>query len=306
MTSNESATAKLDGPAFLKEFGSKATSVHKTWVFTLNNYTEPEVQTLLHFEVTRLALGREIAPTTGTPHLQGFIAFAKGYRFSGIKKLNPRANWSKCISPMHAWNYMLKENDWTIIDNRKPGSRTDVDDYRDMIKAGASDRELADRHPGLFLRYSRTQNMRNAYITPRTEMTKCIVLFGKTGTGKSTYVKKTYPDADWLYYDGRFFSQYRNRDVVVFDDPTLVFRKRLLWDNDLFKRLINHTPMVIRILGSYQVWNPKLVIFLVNYWPAEYYHDEAIKRRITFMGMNEKYEPEELSACEVRKLVLPN
>jgi len=256
------------------EWSKEPTSVHKSWCFTINNWTEKELKSLLAFDVTRRAVGREVA-STGTPHLQGFIAFPKGYRKSGLMKLSPRAHWEVCISPPHAWNYCLKDGEFDITDNRgKQGKRTDIDGYRDAIKEGVSDKYLCTHFPGLFLRFTRTNAMRAAYLVPRTKMTKCIMYYGPTKTGKSTLVKKKYPDADWMDYDGRFFSQYRNRDVIIFDDCDLG-----KFSPELIKRMINHVPMKIRVLGSYQEFNPKLIIFTTNYLP-KWLSDEACKRRI--------------------------
>lgn len=269
---------------FNDEFGSKPTTVHCTWVFTLNNYSEGEFNTLRKLDCTRQCIGKEIAET-GTPHLQGFIAFPKGYRLSGLKKINGRACWLRCKSPMHAWNYCLKEGDWYTIDNRQPGHRTDVTNYRDAIKAGATDKDLCDQHPGCFLRYSRTNDMRSAYQARRSEMTECHVYLSPTLTGKSTYAKSAYPDADWMQYDGKYFSQYTHRDTVIFDDVDLQ-----VWSCDILKQLINHTPMKIRIMRSYQEWNPKLVIILANYWPHRFEVNAAVARRIKFFTMVD-YEP---------------
>lgn len=45
------------------------------WCFTLNNYTDEEIRRLESLECERLVVGKEVAPTTGTPHLQGYIRF---------------------------------------------------------------------------------------------------------------------------------------------------------------------------------------------------------------------------------------
>lgn len=258
----------------LLQYGVKPTSAHKSYVFTLNNYTPEEFNFIKNLECTRLAVGKEIAPSTLTPHLQGFVVFPKAYRITGLKKLLPRAHWERCKSSTHAWNYALKDGDFHIVDNRTQGQRNESTAYRDAIKSGSTDRELCDLHPACFLRYSRTHAMRQAFQKPRSLMTKCIMLIGKTGTGKSTYCKSSFPDADWLEYDGRFFSTYTNQDTVIFDDQDLS-----LFSPELVKRMINHTPMKIRVLGAYAEWNPKLVVFTSNYLP-NWMKDDAIRRRV--------------------------
>lgn len=65
------------------------------WCFTLNNYTEDEVLLLggltnepHPFEISSsvvkaLACSEEIAPVTGTPHLQGYLQLSKKGTFLG-------------------------------------------------------------------------------------------------------------------------------------------------------------------------------------------------------------------------------
>ena len=66
----------------------------RRWVFTINNYTEEDIQKLqssLTLDNCYFAVvGKEIAPTTKTPHLQGYAALKKNKktkRIKGIKKI---------------------------------------------------------------------------------------------------------------------------------------------------------------------------------------------------------------------------
>lgn len=55
----------------------------KYWAFTLNNYTETDILNFRELDcstVPVLVFQEEIAPTTGTPHLQGAIMFLKKVR----------------------------------------------------------------------------------------------------------------------------------------------------------------------------------------------------------------------------------
>lgn len=82
--------------------GPKRITAAKKWVFTLNNYsTEDEAVfgsdgsagSMVHnFEVW--AVGREVAPSTGTPHLQGYIEFKKKCR-PAESYFDKRAHWEK-------------------------------------------------------------------------------------------------------------------------------------------------------------------------------------------------------------------
>jgi len=65
----------------------------RNWVLVLNNYTEEEL-THIHNEFEkkskRFIIGKEIAPTTGTPHLQMFVSYNNARSMSGMKKINGR------------------------------------------------------------------------------------------------------------------------------------------------------------------------------------------------------------------------
>lgn len=56
------------------------------WTFTLDNYEDIHVAMLKALEVKYLVFGFEVAPTTGTPHLQGFMNLFKEKTMSALKK----------------------------------------------------------------------------------------------------------------------------------------------------------------------------------------------------------------------------
>lgn len=63
----------------------------KNHFFTMNNYTEADVFMLLEYfskHAIRYAFQEEIAPTTGTPHLQGMVMFDKETRSTSFDKLS--------------------------------------------------------------------------------------------------------------------------------------------------------------------------------------------------------------------------
>lgn len=64
----------------------------RSWCFTLCNYTPEQVAQLDALECKRLCVGAEVAPTTGTPHLQGYFRFDKPVRLAQLRKLLPGAH----------------------------------------------------------------------------------------------------------------------------------------------------------------------------------------------------------------------
>jgi len=70
-------------PAQKKDYRSRK------WIFTFNNYTENQVTTIKEFlckNAKKWIFGYEIAPTTGTPHLQGYMEFKNTMTWSSLNK----------------------------------------------------------------------------------------------------------------------------------------------------------------------------------------------------------------------------
>ena len=69
----------------------------KRWCFTINNPTEDDETKLEHSfsedKVYYLVVGKEIAPTTGTIHLQGFVHLKIRRTFQYMSKLFAKAHW---------------------------------------------------------------------------------------------------------------------------------------------------------------------------------------------------------------------
>lgn len=97
-----------------------------SWCFTLNNYTTEEVNDILSWSSKSsinyckyIIFGKEICPTTGTPHLQGYLKWGKKKRFTELKKINPRISWKAAKGNKDANNlYCDKDRDY-YIDGRK-------------------------------------------------------------------------------------------------------------------------------------------------------------------------------------------
>lgn len=115
----------------------------KHWCFTLNNWAPEDAPTSewsWHSPTTYVVFGREIAPSTGTPHLQGFVAFSSRQRLSAVSKnWNKRANWSVCRSIENAIEYCKKDGDFDEFGTTpcKAGSRTDLDAFKEAVRGGS-------------------------------------------------------------------------------------------------------------------------------------------------------------------------
>lgn len=128
------------------------------WVFTLNNYDDNDIERLasLSDKVQYLVYGKEVGES-GTPHLQGFVRFRTRCRFGRCKNLiGITAHIEVAKDPLAAIEYCKKDNDITEIGSLdvQPGRRTDLDEFKDDVKAGVVDpKELREKHSEVFAKY---------------------------------------------------------------------------------------------------------------------------------------------------------
>jgi hypothetical protein len=143
----------------------------KRWVFTLNNYSGADEQLLEQLsnsnDVVTLIYGREVAPGTGTNHLQGMIIFATRKRLRQIRNYPPfqRAHLEVMRStPQRAREYCIKDGDYVEfgepVRENQQGRRNDIhqiiewlDIFIEENNRPPTQHEVARMQPTAFLRY---------------------------------------------------------------------------------------------------------------------------------------------------------
>lgn len=63
---------------------------NRNWCFVWNNYTDADIETAKSWTCKYVKFVKETAPTTGTPHLQGWISFASAKTWDAMKKWAPK------------------------------------------------------------------------------------------------------------------------------------------------------------------------------------------------------------------------
>lgn len=124
----------------------------KYWCFTLNNYTPLDVDRLStqNEEVTYIIFGKEVG-ASGTPHLQGFVAFEARKRLSQVIHVIGQAHCSITRHLAQAIEYCKKDGDFTEVGlspvEGKKVERSDLEDFKDSVKEGLySLKELRELH----------------------------------------------------------------------------------------------------------------------------------------------------------------
>lgn len=102
-----------------EEGNTKASSRCRRYLFTLNNWSECELDTLTH-EFKDYIIGKEIGDE-GTPHLQGYVEFKNARYLSSLKKINQRIHWQVSRGTRQDnINYCSKEKDFISTFREKP------------------------------------------------------------------------------------------------------------------------------------------------------------------------------------------
>jgi len=135
----------------------------KHWVFTLNNYTALEYDSMVAFSETPeceyIVIGKEMGDN-GTPHLQGYVCFTNRKTLASVKRLlSDRAHLETMRGkPMEASTYCKKDGDYYEFGSLPAGrgKRTDWElllEYVTSCDSRPTDRSLWEKFPSLRGRY---------------------------------------------------------------------------------------------------------------------------------------------------------
>lgn len=134
-----------------------AMSRAKHWCFTLNNYTDEDIERIKNnasfFEY--MIYGREVGET-GTPHLQGFVSFPQRVRLNHCVETVGQAHFTVARNVEHSIQYCKKDEDYTEYGERPKGkaNRSDLDAFKSAVLAGTTDmKQLRAEHSEVVARY---------------------------------------------------------------------------------------------------------------------------------------------------------
>lgn len=148
---------------------SKMQSQSKYWCWTFNNYLDDDVRIIRELgnsdRIDYLVFGNEVAPSTGTPHLQGFTVFKTSVRGSLAQKLISRrvnVHIEKLRStPEAASTYCKKDGsfeEFGALPQTCQGKRSDWESFITFVKdlgRRPTKREIILFNPGLYARNAR-------------------------------------------------------------------------------------------------------------------------------------------------------
>lgn len=258
----------------------------KYWCFTLNNYTVEEEKHVGYLatgeHVTYIIFGRERGEN-GTPHLQGYLELTKKRRLGFVKKLDGLARAHIELrkgTASEAADYCKKEGDYVEEGeiSRGQGHRSDLDEIKRKLDAGASESEIAEQHFGDWCRMRKSFSAYRDLKLPKTcRDVSVYVLYGDPGTGKTRFVYEEYPDVCILSDPTlQWFDGYNGEETVLIDD----YRGDA--NASFMLRLLDRYPLRVPVKGGFKPWAVTTLFITSNMSPPFGHGDIAapLKRRI--------------------------
>jgi len=243
----------------------------RSWCFTFNNYPpalndDDALDTWLHGLGCHYCIaGREIAPGTFTPHLQGYIQFGNAKSLSAVRKILPGCHLESANGrPHQCAEYCRKDGksrEFGVVP-KDPGSR-EIERWehaRAMAEAGTFEQIPAD----IYVRYiGNLERIRSNSLPPLEPLeTPCGVwLIGASGAGKSRGVRTQFP----LIYPkplNKWWDGYTNQTHVLLDD---VDENQSSWIGHFLKIWADHYPFIAEKKGGSRLIRPDAIIVTSQY-----------------------------------------
>jgi len=264
------------------------------YVFTFNNYTEDDcavVEAFAKDHCRYLIYGKEVAPSTGTPHLQGYFNLNKKNRLTWLVKKIPRCAFlvSKG-TPKQAAEYCRKGGDiFEYGTNVIQGQRTDLEIVAHHIRDGATLKSIAYDYPAVVIKYSRGISALQSILSGARETShvRGVWLHGPPGAGKSHLVRKSLDYTLFVKQQNKWWDGYTNEEHVLIDDLDMggkcLGHYIKLWAD-------RYAVTTAEIKGATIALNHRFLFVTSNYtieqiWDDDVVLQQAILRRFFVLGL---------------------
>lgn len=246
--------------------------------FTLNNYSEEDLNKLKSLECKYIVIGKEIGKSK-TKHLQGYIEFYNQKDFSWLKKFNERIHWEKRYGTSKQASDYCKKEDKEAFEKgtiSRPGSRTDLQEAYKEIEESNKIRNVIATRPN----HQVIKTMKE-YLTysekGRTDKPNVIWIYGPTGIGKTKLAHELIEGDVYIKDETKWWEGYDNHETCIIDD----FRGSQMKLTNLL-RLLDRYENRVEIKGGSRQFKCKKIIITSIKSPYDVYNfgEEPIKQLI--------------------------
>ncbi len=252
----------------------------RTWLITINN-PEKEFE-FFQDERVSILVGQQERGDEGTLHWQLYVEFKSPVRIGTVKRVFPRCHAEKRRGTRgDAIKYCTKDESRVngpfyfgissgsaeiIISGRSTScAGAKLLEAKAMIDNGSSEKEVADEHFDLWVRYYKAfERYRCISTGQRDHAMSVIVVQGPTGTGKSRWALEQFGGAYWKQRSN-WWCGYSGEETVVLDE----FYGWLPFD--LLLRLCDRYPLLVESKGGQLQMVAKTIIITSNKIPSRWY-----------------------------------
>lgn len=264
---------------------SKNTARFRSWCFTLNNFEDSDHVWLSEVQAVYMVYGEEIAPTTGTPHLQGYVYLANGKTESAARKSFPRCHLAVAKgTAKQNREYCTKEGGKIVERGTIPsqGERSDLMEVKKIVDEGGNLLRCFEEQFPTTVKYTKNIEKYIALKVPKRDSPPEVYWrWGDTGLGKTRWVWETFGNANVFNKPTKaeWYNGYEQQQVCLIDD----FKAGRLDDKELL-RLLDRYPMQVEIKGGYVEFNSPIIVITCDSPPERFWSGkdlEQIMRRLT-------------------------
>lgn len=270
----------------------------RRYCFTIHNYTKKDLKRFHSLAESLekhryICYGLEVAPDTGTEHIQGYIELNTAQRFTflhnyfGFKKNGEILKFHVEIANGNAEEnkkYVSKEGkSFEYGEPVKQGARNDLAEIKEAIKENPKNlNNIIDQYGNNLQQVKFAQTLQPIYLPSRNpkEPPTVLWLFGSSGIGKTRKVYDTFEDVcagmyKWLG------TGYNQNECLLLDD----FRYDLIPFAEVL-RITDRYPYMLEFKGGQVPLNSPFIIFtspnsIEEEFSFEKENLEQLTRRIT-------------------------
>lgn len=267
---------------------------YRNFCFTFNKYGV--LDALDSLPCSYLIYGREVSKS-GTPHLQGFVAFKSQKSLSAaiktLQKVMPTCHVEVSRTFDEAIEYCKKDGDYVERGVRPMSQKTkgavEEERWKNILEVARTgefsqlpsviqfkNKRLLEDHYHTALKCRKLED---------TEM-EHLWYYGSSGTGKSRKAREENPDA-YLKMCNKWWDGYLDQEVVIIEDLDSIHH--VLGHH--LKIWADRYPFLAEVKGSAFKIRPKLIIVTTNYHPEEIWTDprtlDPILRRFKTINFNQ-------------------
>lgn len=277
----------------------------KRFCFTLNNYTEEEELCIQHLpDIEFLIYGHERAPSTGTPHLQGFICFTERKYATWIKNnVTSRIHLEVARGSVQDNIQYCSKGDNIFMsgdppyDQHERGAQAQKRKW-DEAKAAAQRGDFDEIPSDLWIKYRRSfeqeyQDMKLDMIDDLDEdlPDHFLWIYGATGTGKSYMARQIASlieprEKPFLKLVNKWWTGYRGQKVVIIEEMQPDLPPPLV---GMLKNWLDRYSFACETKGGqFSSIRPPYIIITSNYHPEEIFPPRDLPAMLRRMTLFEK------------------